>query len=114
VPVRVAAPAPAVGRRRRGRAPARAEQLRFVPAAPAAPASPPALDLPAAPEARAADERPRGGLTLDDVLVGVWEGLSAGEEVTCPVCRSGALAHEPADGRRATIVRCSDCASRLA
>jgi hypothetical protein len=107
--VAAAAAAAAAARRPRARGAARAEQLRFAPPAPA-----PAHELPAAPEARAADQRPRDGLTLDDLLVGVWEGLAAGEEVTCPVCRSGALAHEPADGRRAPIVRCSDCASRLA
>lgn len=31
-------------------------------------------------------DRVGGEPTLDDVLVGVWEGLSAGRAVACPVC----------------------------
>ena len=27
-----------------------------------------------------------GGLTLDDLVVGVWEGLSAHRAVACPAC----------------------------
>ncbi len=84
------------------------------PAAPAAPSAPNDRAVPA-PHARGAEQRVHDGPTLDELLVGVWEGLSVGEEVTCPVCRAGALAPEAADGRRAqAMVRCPACASRLA
>jgi hypothetical protein len=35
-------------------------------------------------------------LTLDDTLVGVWEGLLARRTVPCPVCKDETMA--PADG----------------
>jgi len=38
----------------------------------------------------------RGRLTLDDVVVGVWEGLAAARPAPCPVC-GGTMA--PAGGR---------------
>lgn len=36
--------------------------------------------------ARVAASDTGGGLTLDDLLVGVWEGLSAHRTVACPAC----------------------------
>lgn len=51
--------------------------------------------------------------TLDDVIVGAWEGLSAHQSVECPVCRGtvrpryGASGHVPFGGR------CDDCDSTV-
>jgi hypothetical protein len=47
-----------------------------------------------------------GGPTLDDVLVGAWEGLTAHRTVDCPVC-GGEMAPAPAAGR------CGSCGSEL-
>jgi len=51
-----------------------------------------------------------GGLTLDDAIVGVWEGLAARVVVACPLC-GGALRPHPAPD----VVggRCGDCAASL-
>jgi hypothetical protein len=46
-------------------------------------------------------------LTLDDMLVGVWEGLLARRTARCPVCRSEAMA--PAGGGG----QCGSCHARL-
>ena len=51
---------------------------------------------------------PAGGrLTLDEALVGVWEGLLARRTVRCPVCRHEAMA--PCDGGG----RCDACHAQL-
>jgi hypothetical protein len=55
----------------------------------------------------------RGQATLDDVLSGAWEGLSAGAPSTaCPVC-GGEL--EPRWSAGAGVVggRCRECGSEL-
>jgi hypothetical protein len=55
-----------------------------------------------------------GGLTLDDLIVGVWEGLAVRATVQCPVC-SGPMAsssHEHADDALAGA--CVSCGARLA
>jgi DnaJ-class molecular chaperone len=59
-------------------------------------------------EARASDHRP----TLDDVVVGVWEGLSSHHTVTCPVC-SGKMAPRYGSGARPVGGRCQRCGSTL-
>jgi hypothetical protein len=51
-------------------------------------------------------------LTLDDVLVGVWEGLSSHHTVTCPVC-SGKMTPRYGSGARPVGGRCKRCASTL-
>jgi hypothetical protein len=54
-----------------------------------------------------------GGATLDDLLSGAWEGLTAGaSSAVCPVC-GGAL--EPRWSAGAGVVggRCRDCGSEL-
>jgi hypothetical protein len=54
-----------------------------------------------------------GGATLDDLLSGAWEGLTAAASSTaCPVC-GGAL--EPRWSAGAGVVggRCRDCGSEL-
>jgi hypothetical protein len=56
----------------------------------------------------ASDHRP----TLDDVVVGVWEGLSSHHAVTCPVC-SGKMAPRYGSGARPVGGRCQRCGSTL-
>jgi hypothetical protein len=58
--------------------------------------------------AHASDRRP----TLDDVLVGVWEGLSSHHTVTCPVC-GGKMAPRYGSGARPVGGRCQRCGSTL-
>lgn len=50
--------------------------------------------------------------TLDDLLVGVWEGLRTNREAGCPVC-GGAMRAVRAAGRPPLAARCSDCGSTL-
>jgi hypothetical protein len=52
------------------------------------------------------------GLTLDDLITGVWEGLSANESVRCPAC-GGAMAPRYAAGPGAVGGACSNCRSTL-
>jgi hypothetical protein len=52
------------------------------------------------------------GLTLDDLITGVWEGLLADETVRCPGC-GGAMAPRYAAGPRAVEGACSACATLL-
>lgn len=54
------------------------------------------------------DTRRGGEATLDELLVGAWEGLSARRPVACPVC-SGAM--KPRAG--AAGGGCGDCGSQL-
>ena len=53
-----------------------------------------------------------GGPTLDDLLSGAWEGLSAAAPTSCPIC-DGAL--EPRWSAGAGVVggRCRDCGGEL-
>jgi len=51
-------------------------------------------------------------LTLDDLIVGVWEGLSSHHTVTCPVC-SGKMAPRYGSGARPVGGRCQRCGSTL-
>ena len=55
------------------------------------------------------DERNR---TLDDVLSGAWEGLSAAATVSCPVC-PGELAPRWSAGAGVVGGRCRDCGTEL-
>ncbi len=58
------------------------------------------------------DDGPGGGLTLDEAIVGAWEGLAARVVVPCPCC-GGAL--RPRTGATAEAVsgRCGDCGTTL-
>lgn len=49
-----------------------------------------------------------GGATLDELLVGAWEGLSARHPVACPVCAGPMLPRAGAAGGA-----CGDCGSHL-
>ncbi len=70
------------------------------------------LDLDVAVDAPGPGDDPREGPTLDDVVVGAWEGLAADLTAPCPVC-AGSL--EPRFGAGAAPVagRCRDCGSEL-
>lgn len=56
----------------------------------------------------AAHRRP----TLDDLLVGVWEGLLGDREVGCPVC-GGAMRAARRTGRPPVAGSCGDCGSTV-
>ncbi len=54
-----------------------------------------------------------GGATLDDLVSGAWEGLSAAASSTaCPVCR-GELEARWSAGAGVVGGRCRDCGSEL-
>jgi hypothetical protein len=79
---------------------------------------PPSLfgPAPASAEAPKRDDGLGGGLTLDEAIVGAWEGLAAQAIVPClccggalrPLARTGATAEADA-----TIGRCDDCGTTL-
>jgi hypothetical protein len=50
--------------------------------------------------------------TLDQLITGVWEGLSTHHTVTCPVC-SGKMAPRYGSGARPVGGRCRRCGSTL-
>jgi DnaJ-class molecular chaperone len=58
------------------------------------------------------DRSSHSRLTLDDLVVGVWEGLSSHHTVTCPVC-SGKMAPRYGSGARPVGGRCTRCGSTL-
>jgi hypothetical protein len=60
----------------------------------------------------ARDRRPRGGLTLDEVIVGAWEGLAAHHPARCPIC-SGTMTPRYGSGPGPVAGRCGDCGSTL-
>ena len=55
---------------------------------------------------------PREGRTLEDVLSGAWEELSAHRAATCPVC-DGAMVPRYGSGPFAVGGRCRDCGTEL-
>jgi hypothetical protein len=65
---------------------------------------------PAAAAAVGGGETPRR--TLDELITGVWEGLSSHHTVTCPVC-SGKMTPRYGSGARPVGGRCKRCASTL-
>ncbi len=60
------------------------------------------------PPARGTRDRP----TLDELIVGVWEGLEARHTAACPVC-GGAMTARFGSGHRPVGGRCGDCGSAL-
>ena len=56
---------------------------------------------------------PREGRTLEDLLSGAWEDLSANRTATCPIC-DGAMEPRYGSGPSAVGGRCHDCGSDLA
>jgi hypothetical protein len=75
-----------------------------------------ALALDVDPDVAADAVRPgddaRGGPTLDDLVVGAWEGLLAHHPATCPVC-GGAMTPRYGSGPRPVGGRCGACGSTL-
>jgi hypothetical protein len=69
------------------------------------PADPPLAGAPAGRD-------PRRGLTLDEVIVGVWEGLHAHHTATCPICGGEMLARH-GSGPRPVGGRCHDCGTTI-
>ncbi len=63
------------------------------------------------------DERQRGALggspTLDDAIVGAWEGLAARASVVCPWC-GGSLRRQAGGGAHTRVGRCDGCGTTLA
>ena len=55
---------------------------------------------------------PREGRTLEDLLSGAWEDLSAHRTATCPVC-DGRLEPRYGSGPSAVGGRCRDCRTDL-
>jgi hypothetical protein len=56
---------------------------------------------------------PRDGRTLEELLSGAWEDLSAHRTATCPIC-DGAMEPRYGSGPSAVGGRCRDCRSDLA
>jgi hypothetical protein len=54
-----------------------------------------------------------GGPTLDEVIVGAWEGIAARGTATCPVCGGAHLVRLAAAPGRPDTARCHDCGSEL-
>jgi hypothetical protein len=55
----------------------------------------------------------RDGRTLEELLSGAWEDLSAHRTATCPIC-DGAMEPRYGSGPSAVGGRCRDCRSDLA
>ena len=56
---------------------------------------------------------PREGRTLEDLLSGAWEDLSAHRTATCPIC-DGAMEPRYGSGPSAVGGRCRDCRTDIA
>jgi hypothetical protein len=55
-----------------------------------------------------------GGLTLDDLITSVWEGLAVRDTVSCPVCAGPMMSSPPVDGDglpSGDCLRCGSCLS---
>jgi hypothetical protein len=71
------------------------------------------FDLDVAAEDTAPPDVSRGGPTLDDLVVGAWEGLLAHHPAPCPIC-GGTLTPRLGSGPRPVGGRCGDCGTTLA
>ena len=60
--------------------------------------------------ARERDHGLGGGLTLDEAIVGAWEGLAAQATVACPLCGGALRPRSPGDRAGG---RCGDCGTTL-
>jgi hypothetical protein len=54
----------------------------------------------------------RGGRTLDELIVGVWEDLTAHHAVACPVC-GGTMRPRYGSGAAPVGGRCTGCGTTL-
>ena len=55
---------------------------------------------------------PREGLTLEDMISGAWEELSAHRAAACPIC-DGVIVPRYGSGPSAVGGRCRDCRTEL-
>ncbi len=55
---------------------------------------------------------PREGRTLEDVLSGAWEDLTAHRTATCPIC-DGAMEPRYGSGPSAVGGRCRSCCAEM-
>jgi hypothetical protein len=55
---------------------------------------------------------PGGGPTLEGLLSGAWEGLSARASVSCPIC-SGRMGLRSGSRPAPAVGRCDDCGAEL-
>jgi hypothetical protein len=53
-----------------------------------------------------------GEPTLDELLAGLWEGLTAHDAVRCPVCQDR-MEPEYGAGRMPAVGRCKRCGSTI-
>jgi hypothetical protein len=67
---------------------------------------------PAVPQQKLLDGDPLRGATLEDVISGAWEGLTAHHAVACPVCH-GEMSPRYGAGAAAVGGRCRDCGSSM-
>jgi len=70
------------------------------------------LELDFAGETVVPDDAPRGRPTLDDVVVGAWEGLAARHSAPCLIC-GGTMTPRYGSGPRPVGGRCGDCGTTL-
>jgi len=54
----------------------------------------------------------RSGLTLDDLITSVWEGLAVRATVACPVC-DGPMISDAYNDHEACVGACLNCGSQL-
>ena len=71
------------------------------------------LDFDLAGDAVVPDDAPRGRPTLDDLVVGAWEGLCAHHPAPCPIC-GGTMTPRYGSGPRPVGGRCGSCGTTLA
>jgi hypothetical protein len=71
------------------------------------------LDLDVAADAIVPGDAPRERPTLDELVVGVWEGLHAHHPAPCPIW-SGTMTPRYGPGPRPVGGRCGDCGTGLA
>ncbi|HEV8152622.1 MAG TPA: hypothetical protein VGP78_06810 [Solirubrobacteraceae bacterium] len=71
------------------------------------------LDFDVTADAIVPGDAPRERPTLDDLVVGVWEGLHAHHPAPCPIC-SGTMTPRYGSGPRPVGGRCGDCGTGLA
>ena len=103
------APATAPTRRRTARGPACEEPPRlWGEPAPARPAPEPVAAVAAPAEATPAADV----ATLEDLISGAWEGLSAAGAIACPVC-TGPMTPRWSAGAGVVGGRCGDCGTTL-
>jgi hypothetical protein len=103
---------------RAGRGPDREPATPGFDLAPASPEVTPASPAPASSELTPRDQHPAGAgasrhaLTLDHLISGVWDELSAHRTVSCPVCH-GQMAPRYGSAEQPVGGRCRRCGSSL-